>query len=156
MYTPFILVFFQHVTRLPLAEIGAVLGVAGLVGMAALPIAGSAVDRWGARRMQLAGYGVRGAAFVAYPFAHSIVLFAILAVVTAAATRAFPAIQQAVISDLVTGPTGTGSTRSAAASPMPASAPVHCSHRCSWRSTGTPDSSSPPGSTRPASSSPAC
>ena len=69
MYVPFSLVFFQRVTGLPLPVIGAVLTVAGLAGMALLPLAGAAVDRFGARRMQLIGYAVRGLGFVAYPIA---------------------------------------------------------------------------------------
>lgn len=104
MYVPFMLVFLRRVTGLPLGTVGAVLGVAGLVGMFALPLAGAAVDRFGARRAQLAGYVVRGAVFAAYPFAHTLAAFAVLATVAAVAARAFPAVQQAVIAELVTGP----------------------------------------------------
>ncbi|GAA5202056.1 MFS transporter [Rugosimonospora acidiphila] len=103
MYVPFSLVFFQRVTGLPLAVIGAVLTVAGLTGMALLPLAGAAVDRFGARRMQLFGYAVRGLGFVAYPFAGTLPAFAAVALFTATGDRAFPAIQQAVIGELVTG-----------------------------------------------------
>jgi MFS family permease len=103
MYVPFSLVFFQRVTGLPLTAIGAVLTVAGLVGMALLPLAGAAVDRFGARRMQLVAYAVRGLGFAAYPLAGTLPAFAAVALFTATGDRAFPAIQQAIIGDIATG-----------------------------------------------------
>ncbi|MEH1167479.1 MFS transporter [Micromonospora sp. CPCC 205539] len=103
MYVPFSLVFFQRVTGLPLTAIGAVLTIAGLVGMTLLPLAGAAVDRFGARRMQLVGYTVRGLGFAAYPLAGSLPAFAAVALFTAAGDRAFPAIQQATIGDIAEG-----------------------------------------------------
>ncbi|MFC1443672.1 MFS transporter [Streptacidiphilus sp. N1-10] len=103
MYVPFSLVFFRHVTGLPLPLIGLVLTGTGLVGMVALPLAGAAVDRFGARRMQLSLYVLRGAGFACYPLAHGMVAFAAVALVTAVGTRAFPAAQQARLAELVDG-----------------------------------------------------
>ncbi|GLW73266.1 multidrug resistance protein MdtH [Kitasatospora phosalacinea] len=103
MYVPFTLVFFQHVTKLPLPTIGLVLTVTGLLAMSALPIAGVAVDRFGAKRVQLSLYFIRGIGFALYPLAHGIPAFAVLALITAAGTRAFPAAQQARIAELVDG-----------------------------------------------------
>ncbi|GAA4571636.1 MFS transporter [Planotetraspora kaengkrachanensis] len=103
MYVPFSLIFFQRVTGLPLTVIGVVLTVAGLAGMALLPLAGAAVDCFGARRMQLIGYAVRGLGFVAYPFATSLPAFAAVALFTAAGDRAFPAIQQSLVGEIATG-----------------------------------------------------
>ncbi|WP_441246161.1 MFS transporter [Kitasatospora sp. McL0602] len=103
MYVPFSLVFFRHVTGLPLPVIGLVLTITGLAGMATLPLVGSAVDRYGARRMQVALYLVRGLGFAAYPFADSLAAFFLVALVTSAATRGFPAVQQARIGELVSG-----------------------------------------------------
>ncbi|WP_354640307.1 MFS transporter [Kitasatospora camelliae] len=103
MYVPFSLVFFRHVTGLPLAVIGLVLTVTGLVGMAALPLVGAAVDRFGARRMQIALHLVRAAGFAAYPLAPSLPAFAAVSLVTAVATRGYPAVQQARIGELTSG-----------------------------------------------------
>ncbi|GAA4848246.1 MFS transporter [Kitasatospora terrestris] len=103
MYVPFSLVFFRHVTGLPLPVIGLVLTVTGLVAMACLPLIGTAVDRFGARRMQLLLYTVRGAAFAVYPLAGSLPAFAAVALVTAIATSGHPAVQQARIGELVRG-----------------------------------------------------
>ncbi|GAA2743510.1 MFS transporter [Kitasatospora cinereorecta] len=103
MYIPFSLVFFRHVTGLPLPVIGLVLTVTGLVAMVSVPLIGTAVDRFGARRMQLALYAVRGLGFAAYPFAGSLPAFAAVALITAVATRGFPAVQQARLGELVDG-----------------------------------------------------
>ncbi|MFD0329791.1 MFS transporter [Streptacidiphilus monticola] len=104
MYIPFSLVFFQHVTRLPLPLIGAVLTATGFVAMAALPLVGAAVDHWGAKRAQLALYLLRAVGFAAYPLATVLPLFAAVALVTAIGDRGFPAAQQARIGELVSGP----------------------------------------------------
>lgn len=103
MYIPFSLVFFHHITGLSFAVVGAVLTAVGLVGMAALPLAGAAVDRYGARRVQLLLYGVRGAGFALYPFATALPAFAAVALGTAFGDRAFPAVQQAWIGEVAAG-----------------------------------------------------
>ncbi|CAG6393228.1 MFS transporter [Streptomyces cocklensis] len=103
MYVPFSLVFFHHITGLSFAVVGAVLTAVGLVGMAALPLAGAAVDRYGARRVQLLLYGVRGAGFALYPFATALPAFAAVALGTAFGDRAFPAVQQSWIGEVATG-----------------------------------------------------
>ncbi|MFE9098426.1 MFS transporter [Streptomyces sp. NPDC007264] len=103
MYIPFSLVFFHHITGLGFAVVGAVLTVTGLAGLVALPWAGAAVDRYGAKRVQLALYGVRVVGFALYPLAHALWAFAAVALVTAAADRAAPAAQQSLIGELARG-----------------------------------------------------
>lgn len=103
MYIPFNLVFFHHITGLSFAVVGAVLTVVGLIGMAALPLAGTAVDRYGARRVQLVLYVVRGTGFALYPFATALPAFAAVALGTAFGDRAFPAVQQARIGEVALG-----------------------------------------------------
>ncbi|WP_078912457.1 MFS transporter [Streptomyces sp. NRRL S-646] len=103
MYVPFTLVFFHYVTGLSFTTVGLVLTVTGLVGIAALPLAGAAVDRFGARRVQLALYGVRAVGFAVYPFAGSLAAFAAVALVTAAADRAFPAVQSSLLGEVAQG-----------------------------------------------------
>ncbi|MFC9280260.1 MFS transporter [Streptomyces collinus] len=103
MYVPFTLVFFHSVTGLSFAAVGAVLTATGLAGIAALPLAGAMVDRYGAKRVQYLLYGVRVLGFALYPFAHSLPAFAAVALVTAAADRAFPAAQQALIGEVARG-----------------------------------------------------
>ncbi|MGW2743853.1 MFS transporter [Streptomyces sp. NPDC001450] len=103
MYVPFTLVFFHCVTGLSFTVVGAVLTVTGLVGIGALPLAGTAVDRYGAKRVQYLLYGVRVVGFALFPFAHSLAAFAAVALLTAAADRAFPAAQQSLIGEVARG-----------------------------------------------------
>jgi MFS family permease len=103
MYVPFNLVFFHHITGLSFAVVGAVLTAVGLLGMAALPLAGAAVDRYGARRVQLVLYVVRGTGFALYPLATALPAFAAVALGTAFGDRAFPAVQQARIGEVALG-----------------------------------------------------
>ncbi|SHK97697.1 MFS transporter [Actinacidiphila paucisporea] len=103
MYVPFSLVFFHHITGLSFAVVGAVLTAVGLIGMAALPLAGAAVDRYGARRVQLVLYGVRGTGFALYPLATALPAFAAVALGTAFGDRAFPAVQQSWIGEVAAG-----------------------------------------------------
>ncbi len=103
MYIPFSLVFFHHITGLSFAVVGAVMTAVGLAGMAALPLAGAAVDRYGARRVQLLLYGVRGGGFALYPFAASLPAFAAVALGTAFGDRAFPAVQQSFLGEIARG-----------------------------------------------------
>ncbi|WP_225101483.1 MFS transporter [Streptomyces sp. CoH27] len=103
MYVPFTLVFFHAVTGLSFPVVGAVLTATGLAGIAALPLAGTAVDRYGAKRVLHVLYGVRVAGFALYPFVHSLPAFAAVALVTAAADRAFPAAQQSLIGEVARG-----------------------------------------------------
>ncbi|MFB7507997.1 MFS transporter, partial [Streptomyces broussonetiae] len=48
-------------------------------------------------------YGVRVVGFALYPFAHSLAAFAVVALVTAAADRAYPAAQQSLIGEVASG-----------------------------------------------------
>ncbi|MFD6890351.1 MFS transporter [Streptomyces sp. NPDC059957] len=103
MYIPFSLVFFHHVTGLSFALVGIVLTVTGLTGLAVMPLAGSAVDRFGARKVNLLLYGVRALGFALYPFAGSLPAFAVVALVTALADRSFPIVQQSLIGEVARG-----------------------------------------------------
>ncbi|MFF3858355.1 MFS transporter [Streptomyces sp. NPDC002209] len=103
MYVPFSLVFFHHVTGLSFTLVGAVMTATGLAGLAFMPLAGSAVDRFGARRIVLALYALRALGFALYPFADSLPAFAAVALVTALADRSFPAVQQSLIGEVARG-----------------------------------------------------
>ncbi|MGW1786382.1 MFS transporter [Streptomyces sp. NPDC002143] len=103
LYVPFSLVFFHHITGLSLPVIGLVLTITGLIAIGAVPVAGVAVDRFGARRVQLFLYVLRGASFACFPLAAHLPTFAVLALLTAIGTRAFPAVLQARIAELVEG-----------------------------------------------------
>ncbi|CAM5478265.1 MFS transporter [Streptomyces avidinii] len=103
MYIPFSLVFFHHVTGLSLTLVGLVMTVTGLAGLAFMPLAGSAVDRFGAKRVNLVLYGMRALGFALYPFASSLPAFAAVALVTALADRSFGVVQQSLIGEVARG-----------------------------------------------------
>lgn len=103
MYIPFSLVFFHHVTGLSFALVGIVLTATGLAGLAVMPLAGSAVDRFGARKINLLLYAVRALGFALYPLAGSLPAFAAVTLVTALADRSFPIVQQSLIGEVARG-----------------------------------------------------
>ncbi|MEU9085646.1 MFS transporter [Streptomyces sp. NPDC048357] len=103
MYVPFSLVFFHHVTGLSLTLVGLVMTATGLTGLAFMPLAGSAVDRFGAGKVNLALYGIRALGFALYPFASSLPAFAAVALVTALADRSFGVVQQSLIGEVARG-----------------------------------------------------
>ncbi|MFD9478848.1 MULTISPECIES: MFS transporter [Streptomyces] len=103
MYIPFSLVFFHHVTGLSLTVVGLVMTVTGLAGLAFMPLAGTAVDRFGAKRVNLVLYGIRALGFALYPLASSLPAFAAVALVTAFADRSFSVVQQSLIGEVARG-----------------------------------------------------
>lgn len=103
MYIPFSLVFFHHLTGLSFTLVGLVLTVTGLAGLAVMPLAGSAVDRFGARQANLVLYAIRALGFVLYPLADSVPAFAAVTLVTALADRSFPVVQQSLIGEVARG-----------------------------------------------------
>ncbi|MGP3686071.1 MFS transporter [Streptomyces sp. IBSNAI002] len=103
MYVPFSLVFFHHVTGLSFTLVGLVLTVTGVAGLVFMPLAGTAVDRFGAKKVNLVLYGIRAAGFALYPFAGSLPAFAAVALVTALADRSFGVVQQSLIGEVAHG-----------------------------------------------------
>lgn len=103
MYVPFSLVFFHQVTGLSFTLVGVVLTVTGLAGLGFMPLAGSAVDRFGAHRVNLALYAIRALGFALYPLAGSLPAFAAVALVTALADRSFAIVQQSLIGEVARG-----------------------------------------------------
>ncbi|WP_404960097.1 MFS transporter [Streptomyces sp. 147326] len=103
MYVPFSLVFFHHVTGLSLTLVGLVMTVTGLAGLAFMPLAGSAVDRFGAKNVSLVLYGIRALGFALYPLASSLPAFAAVSLVTALADRSFGVVQQSLIGEVARG-----------------------------------------------------
>lgn len=103
MYIPFSLVFFHHVTGLSFTLVGLVLTVTGVAGLAFMPLAGTAVDRFGAKKVNLVLYGIRALGFALYPLATSLPAFAAVALVTALADRSFSVVQQSLIGEVARG-----------------------------------------------------
>jgi len=66
MYLPLSLLYFHRVTGMPITRAGFIITVAALIAMVGNPLAGSLVDRYGARTVLLGGYLIRAAGFGAY------------------------------------------------------------------------------------------
>lgn len=71
MYLPLSLLFFHHVTGLPIERVGVIMTAAALFSLVGNPVAGVLVDRFGARAVVVGGYLVRAAGFAAYPLVDS-------------------------------------------------------------------------------------
>jgi MFS family permease len=66
MYLPISVLYFTVVVGLRPASVGLGLGIAGLLGSIASPVAGALVDRWGARAVLVACWLAAAVAFVGY------------------------------------------------------------------------------------------
>lgn len=97
MYLPLSLLFFHHITGLPLEEVGGILSAAALLALVSNPVAGVLVDRFGARAVVVGGYFVRAVGFAAYPLVQSpIAMFLAVALVALGDVSFPPAIQSFV------------------------------------------------------------
>ncbi|WP_231905677.1 MFS transporter [Streptomyces davaonensis] len=97
MYLPLSLLYFHHVTGLPLTEVGAVVTAASVIGLISNPVAGILIDRFSARAVLVGGYVLRASAFCIYPFVdNSVAMFAVLLPVALGDTSYPPAIQSFV------------------------------------------------------------
>ncbi|MET9696233.1 MFS transporter [Streptomyces sp. NPDC006529] len=103
MYVPFTLVFFHQVTGLSFQAVGLVLTLTGLAGLALMPLAGVAVDRFGARPAVLVLYGIRTLGFLLYPLATAPAAFAAVALFAALADRSVAVVQQSLIGEVARG-----------------------------------------------------
>jgi MFS family permease len=97
------LLSFHHVTGMPMPRVGTVLTLAAVIGLAATPLTGVLVDRYGARAVVVGGYLLRAAGFATYPLVNGApMMFAVTAVV-ALGDRSFPAAVQALIAEIARG-----------------------------------------------------
>ncbi len=88
-WMPFGLIFFVQARGLPLGEVGAALTVAGVVALAAGPLAGMLADRIGPVPVVVASNAVRVVTFCGYPFVTSVWQLIPLATLTAAGDRLY-------------------------------------------------------------------
>jgi biotin carboxylase/MFS family permease len=103
MYLPVSLLYFHFVTGLPMPRVGTLLTVAALVGLAATPLTGVLVDRFGARTVVVGGYLLRAVGFATYPLVHNGTAMLAVTTLVALGDRSFPAAVQALIAELVEG-----------------------------------------------------
>jgi MFS family permease len=85
LWLPFSLLYFHLVVGLPLPVVGAGLTGAGIVGLLLTPVAGSLVDRFGARPLFIASFAGVGVGSLVYLGAHSFSLFLVGSIVISSA-----------------------------------------------------------------------
>ncbi len=89
LYAPFSLLYFHRAIGLPLAEVGLTLTVATTVSLVLNPIAGTLVDRFGARRVVIASQLLQALGFLGYFFVRDLVLLGLAACLVSGGTRMF-------------------------------------------------------------------
>ncbi|MFD9393192.1 MFS transporter [Streptomyces sp. NPDC060000] len=103
MYLPLSLLYFHHVTGLPLTRVGAVMTTAAVISLVSNPVAGVLIDRFGARTVVVGGYLLRAAGFCLYPLVtDGTVMFAVVLLV-AFGDMAYPPSIQSFVAEIVQG-----------------------------------------------------
>ncbi|WP_258308461.1 MFS transporter [Streptomyces sp. NWU339] len=103
MYLPLSLLYFHHVTGLPLTQVGTLMTAAAMIGLISNPAAGVLIDRFGARAVVTGGYLLRAAGFCTYPLVdNGVSMFAVLLLV-ALGDMSYPPAIQSFIAEFVQG-----------------------------------------------------
>lgn len=71
VFMPLAMLYFLAVTPLTLVQVGAAISIASAVALPAGPVIGSLVDRYGAKRLLLAGNALQAVGYAAYLFTQS-------------------------------------------------------------------------------------
>lgn len=74
LFMPFSLLYFHVVAGFPLAVIGLVFSIAAIFALFIPPLAGSLVDRFGAKRVVIAAQVLQGCGFLCYLVVHGLVV----------------------------------------------------------------------------------
>ncbi|ASA97406.1 MULTISPECIES: MFS transporter [Anoxybacillus] len=112
---PFLVLFFLKTSGLSLEQVGQMLSISALAGLLAIPVCGVIVDRLGAKPAALASFWLRGIGTLGYLIFHNIWGLTIAATIVVWGQRAWPVVNQTIISQLVSSENRTmwfGSSRS--------------------------------------------
>jgi MFS family permease len=89
VWMPLSMLYFLHQTSLSLVQLGLAMTIANTLVIPVVPVIGSMVDRVGPRVVMQIGNGGAAAAFVLYPFAHSLAVVTVLVFAATATRQAF-------------------------------------------------------------------
>jgi MFS family permease len=103
MYLPLSLLYFHHVTGLPIAQVGVVMTAGALFALVGNPIAGTLVDRFGARAVVVGGYLLRASGFAVYPLVDSAWTMFLAVALVAVGDGSFPPSIQALVAEIAQG-----------------------------------------------------
>ncbi|PPK65649.1 MFS transporter [Actinokineospora auranticolor] len=103
LYLPLSLLYFHHVTGMPIAQVGVVMTAGALFALVGNPIAGTLVDRLGARSVVVGGYVLRAVGFAAYPLVDSATTMFLAVALVAVGDGSFPPSIQALVAEIAEG-----------------------------------------------------
>ncbi|MGW6445191.1 MFS transporter [Lentzea sp. NPDC055074] len=103
MYLPLSLLYFHHVTGLPIERVGVLLTAGALFALVGNPIAGVLVDRFGARAVVVGGYLLRAFGFGLYPFVDSALGMFLAVALVAVGDGSFSPSVQSLVADIAQG-----------------------------------------------------
>jgi MFS family permease len=103
MYLPLSLLYFHHVTGLPIERVGVLMTAGALFALVGNPIAGALVDRFGAKAVVVGGYLVRALGFGLYPFVDSALGMFFAVALVAVGDGSFSPSIQALVADIARG-----------------------------------------------------
>ncbi|HEX4687243.1 MAG TPA: MFS transporter [Nocardioides sp.] len=89
IWMPLSMLYFLHQTSLSLVQLGLAMTIANTAVIPVVPAIGSLVDRVGPRAVMQIGNAGAAAAFVLYPYAHSLVAVTVLVFLATATRQAF-------------------------------------------------------------------
>jgi MFS family permease len=89
LYISFLLLYFHEVAGLPLAKIGLAMTSASIITLAANPLTGSFVDRFGPRRVVIASQLLQASGFTGFLFVRNLPMLAGFALLTTGGVRIF-------------------------------------------------------------------
>ena len=104
IWMPLSMLYFLHQTTLSLVQLGLAMTIANTAAFAVVPFLGVLVDRVGPKLVMQAGNAGAAAAFLLYPFAHSLVTVTVLVFCATATRQAF----WSALGPMVTGITQPG------------------------------------------------
>lgn len=103
MYLPLSLLYFHHVTGLPIERVGVLMTAGALFALVGNPIAGVLVDRFGAKTVVVGGYLLRAFGFGLYPFVDSALGMFFAVALVAVGDGSFSPSIQALVADIARG-----------------------------------------------------
>ncbi|MEU8271017.1 MFS transporter [Sphaerisporangium sp. NPDC049002] len=103
MFLPLSLLFFHHVTGMPIERVGVIMTAAALLSLVSNPVAGVLVDRFGARAVVVGGYVVRAVGFATYPLVESPVAMFLAVALVALGDGSYPPSIQSLVAAITQG-----------------------------------------------------
>lgn len=89
LFAPFSLLYFHNIAALPLTEVGVALSIATIFTIPIVPITGTLVDRFGARRLVIFAQLLQGVGFLGYLLVNTMVFLVITAIFVNIGQRIF-------------------------------------------------------------------